>query len=137
MRKTFRLKRPEVAAAVAARWREAGSAREMERLAAVRLALQGASTLEEIARSVGRGRSTVAEWMRVVREEGLEALLGRHQGRGRAPQVCGAALRGLRKGVRRGRWKRAVEVQAWLQARHGLELSLNGTRYWLKKAGAS
>jgi transposase len=109
----------------------------MERLAAVRLALQGQSTLEEIARSVGRGRSTIAEWMQVVRAQGLTTLLGRHQGRGRQPQVQGKVLQGLRKGVRRGRWQRAVEAQAWLKERHGLELSLNGTRYWLKKAGAS
>lgn len=109
----------------------------MERLTAVRLAAQGAHTLQEIADIVGRSRSAVGEWMRVVRTEGVAALLGRHQGRGQAPQVQGRALRELRTGIRRGRWRRAVEAQSWLAERHGIALSLPGTRYWLKKAGAS
>lgn len=137
MRKKFRLNRPEVAREVDERFRAGGSGREMERLTAVRLAAQGTHTLQEIADAVGRSRSAVGAWMQVVRTEGVEALLGRHQGRGQAPRVQGRALRELRTGVRRGRWRRAVEVQSWLAERHGIALSLAGTRYWLKKAGAS
>jgi hypothetical protein len=137
MRKTFHLGRPELAAEVERRWRAGGSKREVERLQAVRLALKGEHTLAEIGAAVGRARSRVAEWMKTVRTEGLAALLGKHQGRGRAPRVQGRAWTELRKGVRRGRWKRAVETQAWLAQRHGVALSLNGMRYWLKKAGES
>ncbi len=45
--------------------------------------------------------------MRLVREQGLDELLGLHQGRGQAPQVNAKVLAQLRQGLRRGRWKRA------------------------------
>ncbi len=44
-------------------------------------------TLAQIAKAVGKARSTVGEWMRMVRISGLERLLALHQGRGRAPQL--------------------------------------------------
>ena len=109
----------------------------MERLMALRLGMGGQHTLEEIGRAVGRARSRIIEWMRVAREHGVAELLGRHQGRGRAPRINAAALKGLRQGLRRGRWKRAKEAAQWLRARHGVSLSEAGVRYWLKKAGES
>ncbi len=129
MGKTFQFGRPELAEEVERRWDQGGSKREMERLQAVRLAMKGEHTLEAIGEAVGRARSRIGEWMKIVREEGLAALLQRHQGRGRAPQVHGRAFAELRKGVRRGRWKRALEAQHWLEQRYGLHLSLNGMRY--------
>ena len=122
MAKTFQLGRPELAAEVESRLAKGGSRREMERLMALRL---------------GRARSRIIEWMRVAREHGVEDLLGRHQGRGRVPRVKGAVLKGLRHGLRRGRWKRAKEAGQWLEQRHGVKLSQAGVRYWLKKAGES
>ena len=137
MGKTFQLGRPELAEEVEGKLKEGGSARRMERLTALRLAMSGEHTLEQIGKIVGRSRSRIIEWMRVARSEGVEALLGRHQGRGRKAQVEGKAFKELRHGVRRGRWKRAKEAQAWLKQRHGVSLSEAGARYWLKKAGES
>lgn len=137
MAKTFKLGRPELWPEVRERLRKGGSQREMERLMAVRLAHEGKHTLEQIGQAVGRARSRISEWMRIVREEGLAELLGRHQGRGRSAQVKGKALAGLRHGLRRGRWKRAREAAEWLQQRHGVVLSTSGVRYWLKKAQES
>ena len=137
MAKTFQLGRPELAAEVESRLAKGGSRREMERLMALRLGMGGEHTLEQIGRAVGRARSRIIEWMRVAREHGVEELLGMHQGRGRAPRVKGAALKGLRHGLRRGRWKRAKEAGQWLEQRHGVKLSQAGVRYWLKKAGES
>ena len=138
MPKTFKLGRPELGAEVERLLREgSGSVREMRRLMAVRMGLEGKHTLEQIAKAVGRTRSRIIEWMRIVREEGLQDLLGRHQGRGRKAQVEGKALSGLRQGLRRGRWKTAQEAGQWLEARHGVALSDSGVRYWLKKAQES
>jgi transposase len=137
MAKTFQLGRPDLADEVARRLACGGSRREMERLNALRLGLGGEHTLEQIAQAVGRARSRVIEWMRIARQEGVEALLGRHQGRGRQAQVRGAVLKGLRQGLRRGRWKRAKDAGLWLVQRHGISLSEAGVRYWLKKAGES
>ncbi len=137
MRKTFKLGRPELTAEIEQGLKKARNQREQQRLLALRLGQEGAHTLEEIAGIVGRARSRVAEWMRVARTEGVAALLGRHQGRGRAPRVSGTAFKELRHGVRRGRWKRAKEAQAWLAQRHGVAIGLTSTRNWLKKAGES
>lgn len=137
MAKTFKLGRPDLAEDVKQGLARGGKAREMERLIALRMGLEGEHTLEQIAQAVGRARSRIIEWMKIAREEGVAALLGRHQGRGRKAQVQGAALKGLRQGLRRGRWKRAKEAGQWLKQRHGVHLSEGGVRYWLKKAGES
>ena len=137
MAKTFQLGRPELAAEVERLLAQGGSSRRMERLMALRLGLGGEHTLEQIGQAVGRARSRIIEWMKIAREEGVESLLGRHQGRGRKAQVSAAALKGLRHGLRRGRWKRAKEAAEWLQQRHGITMGAGGVRYWLKKAGES
>lgn len=137
MAKTFQLGRPELAGEVERRLALGGSRRDMERLMALRMGLGGEHTLEEIAQAVGRARSRIIEWMKIAREEGVEALLGRHQGRGSKPRVTDKAFKGLRHGLSRGRWKRAKEAGEWLQQRHGITLGEGGVRYWLKKAGES
>ena len=137
MAKKFQLGKPEIAGEVETLLREGGDARRMGRLLALRLGLSGEHTLEEIGRIVGKSRSRIIEWMRIARAEGVAALLGIHQGRGRSARVTGKAFTELRHGVRRGRWKRAKETRAWLEERHGVKLSVAGTRYWLKKAGES
>ena len=84
---------------------------------AVRLAMSGELTLAQIGKAVGKARSTVAQWMRVVRASGLEALLALHQGRGRAPQLQAKARKELRTGLRRRRWRRLKDAQQWLAER--------------------
>lgn len=137
MGKTFRLDRPDLGTEVEKLFQLGGTRRQMERLMALRMGLSGEYTLAQIAAAVGRARSSVIVWMSVARQEGVTSLLGKHQGRGRTARLEGATFKELRQGVRRGRWKRAKEAQVWLQRRHGLNLSVSGVRYWLKKAGES
>ena len=137
MAKVFQLGRPELAQELAERLKRGGSRREMERLMALQMAMNGHSTLAQIAAAIGRSRSTICEWMRQARNKGIEPLLERHRGKGREAQVKGKVLVGLRQGLQRGRWARAKDAQQWLAQRHGLKLSLSGTRYWLKKEGES
>jgi len=54
---------------------------------ALRLDLGEEHALEQIGHAVGRARSRIIERMRVAREHGVQELLGRLQGRGRAPRV--------------------------------------------------
>jgi transposase len=136
MAKKFHLERPELADELKNKQASAQRGRDHQRLSAVRLAMSGELTLAQIAKAVGRARSTVAEWMRVARGSGLEALLALHQGRGRAPQLPGKAHKELRTGLRRGRWRRLKDAQQWLAERHQVEMGLGGVRYWVKKAGA-
>ena len=136
MGKKFQLRRPELAEALAEHQAVAKRARDQQRLGAVRLAMSGELTLAQIAKAVGKARSTVGEWMRVVRVEGLSALLALHQGRGRAPRLQAKAQKELRTGLRRGRWRRLKDAQQWLAERHRVKIGLGGVRYWIKKAGA-
>ncbi len=80
--KTFRLDVPELASQLDDRFAQCTSPRGFERLTAVRLGLGGQHTLAQLGEAVGRSRSWIIEWMRVVRQEGLGSLLSRHQGRG-------------------------------------------------------
>jgi len=99
MAKKFQLGRPELAEALTEQQVGAERARDHQRLSAVRLAMSGELTLAQIAKAVGKARSTVAEWMRVVRVDGLSALLALHQGRGRAPQTQSQSAKGTAHGA--------------------------------------
>lgn len=109
--------------------------REQERLTAVRMGMSGEFTLGQIAVACGRARSAVGEWMRVARTEGLEVLLGRHQGRGREGALSPKALKELRKGLVRGRWARLRDIRAWLAERHGVRMGIGGVAYHVGKRG--
>jgi len=135
MPKKFQLQRPELSEELAGKLAGAQRVRDHQRLMAVRLAMSGELTLAQIGKAVGRARSTVAEWMRVVRASGLPALLAWHQERGRAPQLKAKARKELRTGLRRGRWRRLKDAQQWLAARHRVRLGLGGVRSWVKKSG--
>src|SRR5258708_40137104 len=101
MAKKLQLERPELAAELAGRLSSAQRAREHQRLSAVRLAMSGELTLAQIGKAVGKARSTVAEWMRVVRDSGLGALLALHRRRVRAPPLPATPQKRRRTGLRR------------------------------------
>jgi transposase len=133
MAKKFRLNQPGVAEEVRRRLRQAAGPREQQRLLALKLALSGEFTLEQIGKAVDRSRATVADWMRLVRDGQLDLMLGRHQGRGRKASLKPRAIKELRRGLMRGRWTRAKDAQIWLANRHRVKMGLKGVRYWLKK----
>ena len=110
-------------------------AREHQRLMAVCMAMSGELTVGQIARAEGKARSTVAQWMRVARARGLEALLELHQGRGRARQLPAKAQKELHTGVRRGRWRRLKDLQPWMAQRHRVEMGLGRSARLGKKSG--
>ena len=135
MPKRFHLGKPELASALEELEVRASRPREVQRLTAVRMAMSGEFTLAQIAAASGRSRSAVGEWMRVAREQGLAALLGLHQGRGRESALPPKALKELRKGLARGRWARRRDIQAWLEQRHGVVMGTGGVGYHVGKRG--
>lgn len=135
MAKRFRLGKPELAEELAVLSRQKTAPRDQQRLTAVRMAMSGQFTLGQIAAASGRARSAVGEWMRVVRTEGLVALLGRHQGRGRKSALGVKALKELRKGLARGRWARLGDIRQWLAQRHGVHMGEGGVAYHVGKRG--
>ena len=100
-----------------------GSARQMTLMPVV--GAERRNTLKKSGSS-GRGRARIRmDEDRPYR--GLRGSAAEASGGGAAPGER-EGLERTAHGVQRGRWKRAKETQAWLEQRHGIALSLPGTR---------
>lgn len=108
------------------------------RLQAVRLAYTGQHTLSQIAELVDRARSSAAEYIRLFRKGGVEALRPKARGgkRARSTKIDQETTEALLAGLLEGRWKRAKEIHAWLEKRKGPEMTLSGIYSWLRRKEA-
>jgi transposase len=109
---------------------------DRERLLAIQIAQQGNHTLEEIASLLKRGRRTIVRWLKAYREGGIQKLLHRGHG-GRGASLSQSDQEALIEGLRSGHWKRAKDIQLWLQKERGVELELSGVYYWLHRLRGS
>jgi transposase len=135
MPKRFHLKEPELAQAVAVALSGCKDVKAHQRLLAMRMAASGQFTSQQIAEQLGISRRRFFDWVKILKMQGLPGLLECAHGGGAAPRISGKVLSELQDGLRGGRWKRAKEVQHWLQHRHEKRLSLDGVYYWLGKLG--
>lgn len=103
---------------------------DRERLLAIRLVYKGNHTLEQIGSILKRGKATIARWLKAYREGGIEKLLHRSHG-GRSASLSEADEAALIEGLLSGRWKRAKDIQIWLQEERGIDMKLSGVYYWL------
>src|SRR5881409_2147480 len=103
MGKKLKVGGPATPAEVKAAFRASQERHDRERLQAVMLGQQGRWTLAEMAQAFSRGRATIATWIGVYRQEGLEGLRRRrHAGRG--AKVADADRQALQDGLRQGKW---------------------------------
>ena len=135
MAKRFHLNRPDLAQEVATALRGCKDARDQQRLLAMRLAASGQFTAAQIAEQIGISRRAFFHWVSALKEGGVRSLLEREHGGGASPRVTGRILEEFEAGLAQGRWKRAKEIQQWLQQRHRVSLALTGVYYWLGKLG--
>jgi transposase len=136
MRPPVSLDRPKEALKIEAALEEPVEKRwRLQRLQAMRMAAQGQWTLRQIADAVGAGRSSVAGWLKIVREQGVDALLQRKEGQGAPGRVKGKVQAAIMAGLREGRWRRARDLQRWLEKEHGIQMGLGGVYYYLGKVG--
>ncbi len=135
MPKRFHLRRPDLAVAVTAALEECKEVRAHQRLLAMRMAASGQFTAAQIAEQTGVSRRQFFHWVNALKTGGVAQLLARDHGGGQPAQVCGSALTELQAGLKTGRWKRAKEIQQWLQQRHETKLTVKGVYYWLGKLG--
>ena len=113
-------------------------ARERERARFALEAASGEHTLEELARRLGRSRSTLQNWLVKFAGGGLAGLLERETAPGLASPLTGGQLeRQLRRGLAAGRWRSAAHVAEWLEAEHGIRRSRKTIYYWFSKWGAA
>jgi transposase len=111
--------------------------RERERLEVLRLAASGHYTLTEMAGEVGRARSVVHGWLNKFKREGLAAMLARRKpGASTSALHEPALMAALLAELRAGNFRTAVQMQRWLKDRHGIEMTIWGAYYWLKKLEA-
>ena len=109
---------------------------DRERLLAMRLAYQGSQTLEQIGSILKRGRATIARWVKSYREGGIQKLLHRGHG-GRKASLSHSDQEAVIAELYSGRWKRAKDIQIWLQEERCIDLKLGGVYYWLYKLKSS
>lgn len=135
MPKRFHLNNPELAQAVSAALAKCQDIKDQERLLAMRMAASGQFTAAQIAAQLGLSRRQFFNWVKAAKAGGVPGLLEREHGGGAKPQVQGQALQELLAGLKSGRWKRAQEIQGWLQKEHQVAMGLPGVYYWLGKLG--
>jgi transposase len=135
MPKRFHLKQPDHAKAVVDALATCQDTSDQQRLLAMRLAASGQLTAVQIAEQLGISRRQFFNWVSALKEGGVQGLLRRKHGGGPAPVVQGKVLSEFQAGLKVGQWKRAKEIQQWLQTRHEVKLGLKGVYYWLGKLG--
>jgi transposase len=106
-----------------------------QRLTAV-LAVASGKSREEVAELLGVGLSQLGEWLRVFRNEGLEALCTLHykgdQGKLKPDQV-----RQLKDQVATGCFRNSGQIRHWLLQTFGVTYSVSGVKDLLKRVGIS
>jgi transposase len=137
-RPNLKLGLPDVAAIIDKRHTKESDPWRKNRLLAVKLAARGEHTAAAIADLCGIARGHLFTWIKIVREQGLEALLERGK-RGPKEGTC----RGLEPNVAAelkvklaaGEFVTAVQAQRWLAEKHGVKRGYQTVWQWLKKAG--
>jgi transposase len=134
----LKLGNPELAKEAQERYAKEKDGRRKNRLLAIKLVAKGEHTSAQIADLCGIARGYLFEWLKVVREKGLEALLdygkpGPKKGsrRGISPQVVAE----LESKLAKGEFISAVAAKRWLKQAHGVERPYQTVWGWLKKAG--
>jgi transposase len=135
MPKRFHLNRQDMAQEITAALAACTDVVGQQRLLAMRLALSGQLTAGQIAEQVGISRRQFFNWVNILKEQGVAPLLKRDHKGGAPPKITGRTLAELQAGLKKGRWKRAKEIQHWLRTEQQVKLGLKGVYYWLGKLG--
>jgi transposase len=118
--------------------RAATDPRDKERLQVVDWATSGQHTLADLARLAGRARSTIQEWLDAFAAGGTTQLLARKAPPGKSSPVAKQKVQTqLQAGLKRGQWRTARQLAAWLKQVHGIERAAKSMYYWLGKVGGA
>lgn len=116
-------------------WKEKQPDWARQRLMVLRLVARHEHSAEEIGEMVGIGRASVFNYLKAYLKGGLDALLKRGYCGGRKPALKGAVRQEFMEELRKGKFRRAKEAQAWVLKKTGQRLGLQGIYYWLGKVG--
>src|SRR5436305_2685022 len=109
--------------------------RVYQRLTAV-LAVAADNTREEVAALLGVSLSQLGEWLRVFRNEGLEALCETHN-KGDPGNLTASQIDQLKSQVSTGCFRNSDQIRHWVEATFGVRYSSSGIKDLLKRVGVS
>ncbi len=114
--------------------KENPESRVKERLRFLHKAATGRYTLEELAQSIGRSRSTIQNWLSKFEENDVKGLTVRRTPPGRrSPLGNEKILEDLRASIEAGTLRTAKDVASWLKREHGVTRSRKSIYYWFRR----
>ncbi len=108
---------------------------QQKRLIAMRMAAEGKWQMQQIADAVRVSRATIGTWLQTMRKAGVEGLLKKEDGQGAPGRLDSELQEKLKKGLEEGKWRRARDIQRWIEKEKGIAMGLGGIYYWLGKLG--
>jgi len=133
---TLKLGRPDAAEQIDERYAREPDGWRKRRLLAVKLAAKGEYTSAEVAELCGVARTYLFEWLKIVRQKGLEALLEREKPGPREGSVRGVhtkVMEALRQKLAAHEFASAEAARRWLKKEHGIQKPYKTVWNWLKK----
>jgi transposase len=109
--------------------------RVYQRLTAV-LAVGAGKTREEVAELLGIGLTQLSEWLRIFRNEGLEALCEIHN-KGDPGNLTPHQVEQLKAKVSTGCFRNSDQIRHWIKATFSVSYSSSGVKDLLKRIGVS
>jgi len=109
--------------------------RVYQRLTAV-LAVGAGKTREEVAELLGVGLTQLSEWLRIYRNEGLDALCEIHN-KGDPGKLTPQQIEQLKAKVSTGCFRNSDQIRDWIQATFAVSYSSSGVKDLLKRIGVS
>src|SRR6476646_2921587 len=117
------------------RRKESLDRRIYQRLTAV-LAVASGKTREEVAERLGVSLSQLGEWLRVFRNEGLDALCEIHN-KGDPGKLKPHQVAQLKEQVRTGCFRNSDQIRDWIKSTFCVRYSSAGAKDLLKRSGVS
>jgi transposase len=117
------------------RRKETHDRRIYQRLTAV-LAVAAGRTREDVAELLGIGLTQLGEWLRVFRNEGLEAL-GTLHNKGDPGKLTPHQVEQLKGQVSTGCFRNSDQIRDWIASTFGVHYSRSGVKDLLKRVGVT
>jgi transposase len=121
--------------AIERRRKESLDRRVYQRLTAV-LAVAAGKTREEVAELLGVSLSQLGEWLRVFRNDGLDALCEIHN-KGDPGKLTQPQVEQLKAKVSTGCFRNSDHIRHWIQSTFAVSYSASGVKDLLKRIGVS
>jgi transposase len=106
-----------------------------QRLTAVRAVAAGKARVE-VAELLGVSLTQLGDWLRIFRNQGLDALCTLHN-KGDPGNLTAQQLEQLKNEIRSGRFRISDQIRHWLQEAFGVRYTSSGIKQLLKRIGAS